>query len=114
MEFYEGVARQSGKLDEFCSSSTGEGKALFTVRGSGDGTWGDWSDWACPKPCLTNPVQQQTRTRDCTGSSCPGLAEESNGVDCTQGTNISSVPESLLLLWIGSTLYRNSFVLTLE
>ena len=90
MEFYEGVARQSGKLDEFCSSSTDEGTTLFTL---GDGTWGDWSAWACPKPCLTNPVQQQTRTRDCTGSSyspprCPGLAKQTNGVECTQG-NIS-------------------------
>ena len=57
-----------------------------------DGGFTDWTTWACPNPCYTNPVSPQTRTRTCTnpepandGADCSGALSES-GTNCDQGS----------------------------
>jgi len=84
MEFYEGVAKESFNLDLLCNSVEPDNKAVFKRA---DGTWDQWTDWACPA-CPT--VGKKMRTRTCSGSMysppiCPGFVgdkETDNEADC--------------------------------
>ena len=96
MEFYEGVAKESFNLDLLCNSVEPDNKAVFKRA---DGTWDQWTDWACPA-CPT--VGKKMRTRTCSGSMysppiCPGFVgdKETNNEDCLIGNGVSM--ESLIV-----------------